>query len=191
MPLGYALTITNDAVSSCIYVQSTPGVLNTPGALAAGAAVTLGPFNNAREYEINYLGNAPVLESSQSGMYTGDDDAALALKAPLLSPALTGSPTIAKVNGTESGNAVTTNGACGRITTSALTTAAGASYSITWTNSSITASSAIILTHAGGTNTKFVNLKVVAGSGTATLSINNIDLLAALNGTVLINYVIL
>jgi hypothetical protein len=103
--------------------------------------------------------------------------------------------TLAKANGTEAGNAVTANGNAGVITTSALTTAGAATYAITWTNSFITATSVISLTIQGGTNTvQNVSFKVVAGSGTATLTIYNTSTVAdatPLNGTILIGYTVL
>jgi len=97
---------------------------------------------------------------------------------------------LAKANGTEAANAVTTSGGTGRITTSSLTTAAGGTYVITWTNSLITATSMISLTVNGGTNTRYTTFRVVPGAGSATLTINNIDLINALNGTILIGYLV-
>lgn len=97
--------------------------------------------------------------------------------------------TITKVNGTEASNAVTTNGYAGVITTSSLTTAAGGSYAITWTNSSITSTSVFSLCIQGGTNTRQnIQFKCAPGSGTATLTIYNNEPSNALNGTILIGY---
>lgn len=98
---------------------------------------------------------------------------------------------ITKVNGTEAANAVTTNGNCGVITTSSLSTAAAGSYVITWTNSSIASTSVISLSIQGGTNTtQALNFKVVPGSGSATLTIYNLNLVTAFNGTILIGYLV-
>lgn len=99
---------------------------------------------------------------------------------------------LAKASGTEAANAVTASGNAGFITTSALTTAAGATYSITWTNTQITATSVIGLTIQGGTNTvQSIQFTCVAGSGSATLVIHNIGPTDALNGTVIIGYSVL
>jgi hypothetical protein len=99
---------------------------------------------------------------------------------------------LAKANGTEAGNAVTASGNAGVITTSALTTAAGATYSITWTNTQITATSVISLTIQGGSNTvQSVVFTCAPGAGSATLVINNIGPTNALNGTIAIGYVVL
>ena len=103
-----------------------------------------------------------------------------------------GQITLAKVSATEAANAVTASGNAGFITTSALTTAAGSTYSITWTNTKITATSVIALTIQGGTNTvQSVQFTCVAGSGSAVLVINNIGPTNALNGTMIIGYSVL
>lgn len=99
---------------------------------------------------------------------------------------------LAKDNGTEAGNAVTANGVAGVITTSALATAGGASYSITWTNSKITASSVVLLTISGGTNTvQQVTVTCTPGAGTATIDIYNTTAATPLNGTILLSYAVL
>jgi hypothetical protein len=100
--------------------------------------------------------------------------------------------TFAKVNGTEAANAVTASGVAGLITTSALTTAGGSTYAITWTNTKITATSVIGLTIQGGTNTtQNITFSCVPGSGTATLTIFNNTAATALNGTIFIGYSVL
>lgn len=99
---------------------------------------------------------------------------------------------LAKANGTEAANAVTASGNAGVITTSSLTTAGGASYAITWTNTLITSTSVILLTIMGGTNTtENITLKATAGSGTSTLTIYNNTAATALNGTILIGYTVM
>lgn len=99
---------------------------------------------------------------------------------------------LAKVNGTEAANAVTASGNAGLITTSALTTAAGSSYAITWTNTHITSASSVIVQIAGGTNTvESVVTKVTPGSGSATFTIYNVGPTNALNGTLLFSYIVL
>ena len=99
---------------------------------------------------------------------------------------------LGKANGTEAANAVTASGNAGVITTSALTTAGGANYAITWTNTKISSSSVILLTIMGGTNTtENITLKALAGSGTSTLTIYNNTAATALNGTILIGYAVL
>lgn len=97
-----------------------------------------------------------------------------------------------KANGTEAANAVTASGTAGVITTSALTTAAAGTYAITWTNTFITTSSTILLSIMGGTNTtQNITFTVTAGAGTSTLTIYNNTAATALNGTILIGYVVI
>ncbi len=189
VPLGYALTLTTDAFSSGVYVRldNPGGVIYNPSSIAASTVVVLGPFNEPRNYRIDLDGNEVTSALAFSGVFTGVDDAGY---APLASPAFTGSPTIVKANQTEAANAVTASGGAGLITTSALTTGAGLTYVITWTNTYISSSSVILLQHMGGTNTKDVTFKVVKGTGSATITINNVDLLAALDGTILIGYLV-
>lgn len=99
---------------------------------------------------------------------------------------------MAKVNGTEASNAVTASGVAGLLTTSSLTTAGGSSYAITWTNTFITATSVVLLTIAGGTNTtENITLKCVPGAGSSTLTIYNNTASTALNGTILISYLVI
>jgi hypothetical protein len=103
----------------------------------------------------------------------------------------TGSIILPKVNGTEAANAVTASGVSGVITTSSLTTAGGANYSITWTNTVMTATSTVLLSIMGGTNTtENITLKCIPGSGTATLIIYNNTAATALNGTIFIGYLL-
>jgi hypothetical protein len=97
-----------------------------------------------------------------------------------------------KANGTEASNAVTASGTSGIITTSSLTLAGASNYAITWTNTFITTSSIILLTIMGGTNTtENITLKATAGSGTSTLTIYNTSAATALNGTILIGYMVI
>lgn len=105
---------------------------------------------------------------------------------PWVNPAI-----IPKVNGTESANVVTASGMAGLLTTSALTTAAGSSYVITWTNTFITSTSVVLLTLSDGTNTtETITLKCTPGNGSATLTIYNTNATLALNGTITLSYLV-
>ncbi len=124
------------------------------------------------------------------------------LKAPLASPTFSGTIAMAsgakivldKSAGAEASNIITLNANCGTITSASLTTAAGGSYLITLTNNKIVdANSVIVASIAGGTNTVkdiSVEAKCTAAS-TATLTIyNNVLITTALNGTVIINFIV-
>lgn len=97
-----------------------------------------------------------------------------------------------KANGTEAANAVSASGQGGQITTSSLNTAGGSSYDITWTNTFMLSSSTVLLTIGGGTNTiENITLKCVPGVSTATLTIYNNTAATPLNGTIIINYLVM
>lgn len=99
---------------------------------------------------------------------------------------------LAKVNGTEASNLLTASGNAGLITTSSLTVTAGSTYSITWTNTKITATSVIGLTIQGGTNTnQNITFTCVPGAGSATLVINNNAPSTSISGTIFIGYSVL
>lgn len=135
-----------------------------------------------------------VQASGTVGLVADSGIATTNVMSKIASNVLSGSGqiTLAKASAAESGNAVTASGNAGFITTSALTTAAGSTYSITWTNTKITATSVIGLTIQGGTNTvQSVVFTCAPGTGTATLVINNIGPTNALNGTIIIGYSVL
>ena len=176
-----ATTISNVAMGQASVV-SIPDPANAIGRFLVAATAT--PFVS---------GNFPV-NSGTGGLMVDSAIAASALMQNNIVNTMTaaGIITMNKVNGTEAGNAVTASGVAGLITTSSLSTAGGASYAITWTNTKITATSVVLLQLAGGTNTtNALMMKVVPGSGTATLTIYNLTAATALNGTLLISYLVM
>ncbi len=91
-------------------------------------------------------------------------------------------------------NAATLNTRSGQITTESLTTAAGSTQNLTITNSTVDAGDAIILTLAGGGTNTVTNISLVAtvtGSHTFVITVCNNDPLAALNGTGIINFLVI
>lgn len=96
-----------------------------------------------------------------------------------------------KGTGTVSTGAVTINKNSGVITTTSLTTAAGATSTVTLTNSMIASSSVVLVSLMGGTNTTLgVQLSATAATGSSTITIGNNNASAALNGTLIIGFVI-
>jgi hypothetical protein len=174
-------TVSNVAMGQASVV-SIPDPANAIGRFMIGATAT--PFVS---------GNFPIA-SGTGGLFI-DSGAAPGSFANLTAANVfsgAGQITLAKANGTESGNAVTASGNAGVITTSSLTTVGGSSYAITWTNTLITATSVILLTIMGGTNTtENITLKATAGSGTSTLTIYNNTAATSLNGTIFIGYSVL
>jgi hypothetical protein len=95
-----------------------------------------------------------------------------------------------KGTGTEASNAVTINHQCGVITTSSLSLASGATYSITLTNSYVTSSSAFLTGWMGGTtNRNQFLLYTTPGNGTATITIFNKSA-SSMSGTVIIGFAV-
>ena len=94
--------------------------------------------------------------------------------------------------GTTSSGAVTVSTQVGVITTEALTTAAGAAYTITWTNTKISTASVILCTLGAGTNSQGTPVVFVTpGSGSATVVIANQHASAAFNGTLKLHFCVL
>lgn len=174
-------TITTDAFGQATTISSSDPA-NANGRYLIAATAT--PFVS---------GNFP--QNSGTGGLMVDSGLAVSnvvSKAAVNTFSGVGSIILPKVNGTEAANAVTASGVAGVITTSALTTAGGSSYAITWTNTVMTATSVVLLTIAGGTNTtENITLKCVPGAGTATLTIYNNTAATALNGTILISYLLM
>ncbi len=97
---------------------------------------------------------------------------------------------------TDSGTAAATAGAAtlnkqsGSITSEALTTAAGSDYVLTLTNSVVAATDRVLVSVDNGTNTTeglAVN-RVTPGAGTCTIHVRNTHASAALNGTIVVNF---
>ncbi len=174
-------TISNNAMGQASVVNIVdPG--NAIGQFLIGATAT--PFIS---------GNFPVA-SGTAGLMIDSGIATTALMQNNIVNTMSGAGQIilAKANGTESSNAVTASGNAGVITTSSLSTPAGASYAITWTNTKITSTSVFSFTIQGGTNTNFdIQFLCLAGSGTATLAIINVGPTNTLNGTIFIGYTVL
>lgn len=113
---------------------------------------------------------------------------------------VTGTSTVAGVvvdTGTKTASATagaaTLNKLSGRITSEALTTAAGTDYTLTLTNSTIAAADHVLVSVGSGTNTT-VGLAldgVKAGAGSVVVLVRNTHASAALNGTILVDFVVI
>lgn len=93
---------------------------------------------------------------------------------------------------TATAGAATLSTYSGKVTSEAITTAAGADYTLTLTNTKIAATDILLVTVANGTNTTVgiaVN-RVTAGAGSATILIRNTHASSALNGTIVISFVV-
>lgn len=166
------------------YLASFPATASQ-GSLRVTAVANTG--NTVTTVSNAAMGQASVVSIPDPGAAT----ASFVLNTGTTTMAAGSKLVLAKANGTEAANAVTASGNAGVITTSSLTTAGGASYAITWTNTLITTSSVVLLSIQGGTNTtEQITLKVVPGTGSATLTIYNTTAATALNGTIFIGYAV-
>ena len=91
---------------------------------------------------------------------------------------------------TSTAGAATVNAQSGIITTESLTTLGGATYTMTLTNSEITANSIVYATIGKGTATTGspVVSYITAGAGTAVILVTNASSSVALNGTIKIGF---
>lgn len=94
---------------------------------------------------------------------------------------------------TATGGAATLNQPSGVITTAALTTAAGAAYTLTLTNSKIAAADVVLFSVQNGTNTQgtVVQGRATPGAGSVVITVNNLHASEALNGTLKISFAVL
>lgn len=96
------------------------------------------------------------------------------------------------ITATATAGAATLNKLSGVVTSEALTTAAGSSYTLTLTNSKIAATSRVFASVQNGTNTR-TNLQVGAitpGAGSCTIDVANREASNALNGTIKIGFLV-
>jgi len=89
--------------------------------------------------------------------------------------------------------AATLNKKAGKITSEALTTAAGAAYTLTLTDSLIAAAAIVLVSVANGTNTQGIPRVglVTPGAGSATIEVYNDHASQALNGTIVISFAVI
>lgn len=93
---------------------------------------------------------------------------------------------------TLSSNAGTLSKMAGVITTESLTTAAGASQALTITNTLVASTDLILLSRGGGSNSAGSPLmRVVPGTGSFVVTLDNVHASAAFNGTFKIAYLVL
>lgn len=92
---------------------------------------------------------------------------------------------------TATAGAATLAKAAGKITSEALTTAAGAAYTLTITNTAVAAADIAVASAANGTNTQGTLLveRVTPGANSLVVVVRNIHASEALNGTLVISFV--
>lgn len=119
----------------------------------------------------------------------GDTDIDLQLVAKGAGLVLLG----ARASAEATDGAATVNAQRGYVTSEELTTAAGAAYTLTLTNSRIAAASQVVATVEDGTNTQgipVVGTVKVTAAGTAVIKVYNLHASQALNGTIIISFTV-
>lgn len=94
---------------------------------------------------------------------------------------------------TATAGTATLNKLSGKVTTEVLTTAAGATYTLTVTNGTIATGDIVLASLANGTNTTGSPgvVRVTPGAGSVTIVVRNGDASAALNGNVVVSFAVL
>jgi hypothetical protein len=162
-----------------------------PGTAANGSLFFV-PVNNAGNF-VTTISSAAGL--AQSTVYTIPNSGAAStnfvVDAGTTTMAAGSKIILDKGTGVCVANAVTINKNSGVFTTEALTTAGGASQAIALTNSVITTASVLVCQWNGGSNTT-ANITIVAvpAAGGATITIVNNTAATALNGTLIISFLV-
>ncbi len=93
---------------------------------------------------------------------------------------------------TATAGAATLNKAAGKVTSEALTTAAGANYTLTISNSAIAAADQVLASVANGTSSAGAPVvsRVTPGAGTVAIVVRNVDASAAFNGTLVLSFLV-
>ena len=158
------------------YIEDTNGnaALCIP---ATGSAVNCVTLTNAG------VGNAPELSASGS-----DTNIDLQLSGKGTGKAKLGDTGTASATS----GAATLNKQRGTITSEALTTAAGSTYTLTLTNSKVAATSQVMASADNGTNTQgeLTVQRVTPASGSVVILLKNTHATDAYNGTVKINFLV-
>lgn len=141
-----------------------------------------------------YFGNNPSITAAKWAILVNDPTAVIQTLGPIITSGKTTTATFQLDTGTKTATAVTgaatLNKASGKITSEALTTAAGASYTLTLTNSQIAAADTVFVSIANGTNSAGLPIigRITPAAGLATIIVHNMHASAALNGTLVISF---
>lgn len=138
--------------------------------IAVGAGLTISPSGGTGLVTVS-------LAAGQSPVYNLTTTTSLKVD--------TGTKTVAAVAG-----AATLSKNSGVVTSEALTTAAGATYTLTLTNTKITATSQVVVSVGNGTNTGGIPTlaTVTPAAGSAVIVVHNAHASAALNGTITVTF---
>lgn len=187
-----AFAVDAGVISSGIATGGTAGGFIAYPATTTQGSLRLTPVGNVGNFaatisNISTLGQASVYTIPDPGAAT----AKFLLDSGVQTMAAASNLKLDKGTGTESSNAVTISKQAGVITTTALTTAGGATEVITLTNTLITTASVVKVGWMGGTNTTAnFTMSATAANGSSVITIYNNTAATALNGTIIIGFTV-
>jgi hypothetical protein len=160
-----------------IGASGTAGTINLYSSTASSGSIAIVPVANSGNFVTT------ITTQAEGGAYTYTIPSSGANAGFLMSNS---------ANGTESGGAVSVTALSGFITSQSLSVAAGSSHAMTFTNGYIASTSKLIITKAGGTNTRHnYQIESVSNSGNATVTIYNTEPTNAMNGTIIFSYFVI
>ena len=188
---GTQVLLTSSATTSGI------GISAVLAALTSGTVLNLSAASISTGYYIKCLGaaGATMFTVGVNGAVviagSAAETDALTITAGDLS-LTTGLINLESAAGTAVGNAVTVSKATGTITSSTNNLAAATSETITLTNTRISASSHVIAwIEDGGTGGQVCVLNCKPGTGSATISVRNVDAAAAMSSTYKVGFLVI
>lgn len=139
------------------------------------------------------VSSAPAFASPAAYINTPLDTIQATVNAAIANVNTASAPLAVNQAVTGSAGAATLNGVRGTVTTESLSTAAGATFTETITNSSIGAASQVYVTIGNGTNAagQPALATVTPAAGSVVLKIQNIHASNALNGTLVISFLVI
>lgn len=186
-----ALTVgANGATNPVVQVDSNTasvatGLKVTGAAAAAGLAVAVISSGTDENLTINAKGAGTVtINDTATGKTTIGSNLSVAT-GKTLSLLDTGTATA-------TAGAATLSKSTGKVTSESITTAAGAAYTLTLTNTQIAAADIVMTNVANGTNSQGIPVigLVTPGAGSCTIVVRNLHASQAFNGTVVISFMV-
>lgn len=123
-------------------------------------------------------------------VFDSSDVSSLLASSPVAITALTAKLDTGTKTVAASGGAATLNKSSGKVTSETLSTAAGATYTLTLTNSAIAAADMVFASVAYGTSTTGMPAitRVTPAAGSVVIVVQNVHASAALNGTIVVSF---
>lgn len=209
-------TVTNSATGNTVGIAATGGDTNiglTIGGKGTGM-LYLGPTTSAG---VKFVGDQPILDSSDNEQIKFVKTPVAVNELTITNAATGGNPSLSATGGdtnvamqltskgtglvlvggtgtgTSTASAATVSTQKGVVTSESLTTAAGASWDLTLTNTKIAAGNVVVASVQNGTNTQGIPVVgvVTPGSGSAVIQVFNLHASQAFNGTIKVSFMVL